>query len=341
MSFWQIMIKIRTKIKLNYKDNCCNSIINAIRFRKLTYSYSNISRNICTKGKNFLFQDGGNKISYDEIYNSKKTDTLMKNPNSNEGIENVDFENITSTEFKLLSQNGFIYDMLPMESVKNGLLTLHELGFSWWGICAVLPWIMKICIVLPLISLIQKVFKNVKTNLTTSLKKHQELQNKFDHDEETLIEKIKELKKYKYNPSFIFIKVFCIGIIQIPIHMTFFFSLRTMWPYFSDWQNGGCLWFCDLSKPDETWGLPIITNCIFLMNVEANSNNYSINEKARRFIKTTLQISSFFMIPVFIYFPSGITLYGISNVAGLSIQRLLLKNANFRKILGLKSQNLS
>merc|ERR1712232_1018811 len=114
-------------------------------------------------------------------------------------------------------------------------------------------------------------------------------------------------------------------------------SLRTMWPCFSDWQSGGCLWFYNLSLPDKTWGLPIIISSLFLLNVELTDNNSNVDNSTRKIVKTTLQASSFFMIPIFIYFPSGFTLYSVSNIAGLAMQRLILKNMNFRKLLGLES----
>ena len=84
-------------------------------------------------------------------------------------------------------------------------------------------------------------------------------------------------KKYGYNPSYVWIRMLAPGLAQAPMHMTFFLTLRTMWPRFQDWKEGGALWFTDLAVTDPTWALPVISGALFLLNIEV-SPSYSFTK---------------------------------------------------------------
>ena len=65
----------------------------------------------------------------------------------------------------------------------------------------------------------------------------------FGHDRVLFKKKKEELKKkYGYNPGTAPYRMLGAALVQAPMHMTFFLSLKTMWPRFADWKEGGkCL----------------------------------------------------------------------------------------------------
>lgn len=119
--------------------------------------------------------------------------------------------------------------------------------------------------------------------------------------------------------------------------MSFFLTLRTMWPRFPDWKEGGLFWFTDLAVSDPTWALPVISGALFLLNIELNSpkHNAQTNPMAGM-MQNGMRAMSFIMVPVFIMFPAGFNLYAVSNIAGFAVQSRLMRHDSFRKMVGLK-----
>ena len=53
-------------------------------------------------------------------------------------------------------------------------------------------------------------------------------------------------------------------------------------------------------------------------------------------MKGVMRGMSFAMVPLFIMFPAGLNVYGLSNIIGFAVQSKLMKNDGFRKVVGLK-----
>eukprot|EP00494_Astrolonche_serrata_P030474 UN30742 len=245
------------------------------------------------------------------------------------GISDANLDNLTSAEMSALSiQDGFIYKVLPTETLKDCLFYFHDTwGFQWFGIVLVAPWIVKAVLVLPLTIKTQKHMEWIAPTQSESMQKVKEIQVQFGHDRALFSKKMNELKsKYGYNPSTAPYRMFGSAIVQAPFHMTFFFSLRTMWPGFGDWKEGGALWFTDLAVPDPTWALPVICGTFMLANTELNMMAQQHKTEAAGMMKTMMRGFSFLMIPMFVFFPSGFTLYTASNILGFACQSALLRN---------------
>lgn len=257
-----------------------------------------------------------------------------------EGVMGIDLDHLTSAEERaIVTQDTFLYRWLPTDTLKDSLFYFHDsLGMEWWQITIICPWVTKAFVVLPLAIFMQKTMEKIAPTQMEAAQKMKEIQIQFGHDRVLAGKKITELKKkFGYNPSWVWVRMIAPGFAQAPLHMSFFLTLRTMWPRFPDWKEGGALWFTDLAVADPTWALPVISGAMFLLNVELNSPKSGAPTNAMAsMMNNGMRAMAFVMVPVFIMFPSGFTLYAVSNIAGFAVQSKLMKNDPFRKMVGLK-----
>ncbi|XP_073456611.1 cytochrome c oxidase assembly protein COX18, mitochondrial isoform X2 [Aquarana catesbeiana] len=97
-------------------------------------------------------------------------------------------------------------------------------------------------------------------------------------------------------------------------------------------QEGGALWFPDLTVPDSTWILPISLGLINLLLVEIFALRKTELSKFQRYISNFIRAVSVVMIPIAASVPSCMALYWVSSsLVGLS-HNLLLKSPAVQRI---------
>lgn len=55
---------------------------------------------------------------------------------------------------------------------------------------------------------------------------------------------------------------------QIPVFLSFFWGLQKIADYVPDYNQGGALWFHDLTVADPTLALPVISSALMVLSVE-------------------------------------------------------------------------
>ncbi|KAI9905748.1 hypothetical protein PsorP6_013863 [Peronosclerospora sorghi] len=76
------------------------------------------------------------------------------------------------------------------------------------------------------------------------------------------------MKKHNVNPF----KSFLTPFVQIPVFLGFFWGLQDIAKYFPEYKEGGIGWFPDLSAPDPTMALPVISSTLLLASVELSGD---------------------------------------------------------------------
>ena len=177
------------------------------------------------------------------------------------------------------------------------------------------------------------------------MKDYRKAANKYKHDREKfnmLTDKIKV--KYGFNPLYTQFRPLLTGICQMPIHMTFYISIRTMYSSYPDWKYGGLYWWTNLSLADPYWILPIgVGACMGLsfMNTMRFQNNDSMvlggGAVPPGMIKVGFAAMALVMVPISHFWSAGFNLYMSANILSYMMQFTLLQNNQFRATFGIKS----
>lgn len=125
---------------------------------------------------------------------------------------------------------------------------------------------------------------------------------------------------------------------QMPIFITFFFTLTEMGVSYPTMAEGGALWFTDLTLPDATYGLPVLTSLTFLAVVEAGgeAGQQQDGEQAKR-MKNVMRGMSLVMIPLTMAQPCSVFVYWITTNLFSMTQTLTLKIPAVKSLFGISS----
>ncbi|XP_040372096.1 mitochondrial inner membrane protein OXA1-like [Rosa chinensis] len=97
--------------------------------------------------------------------------------------------------------------------------------------------------------------------------------------------------------------------IQGPIFISFFLAIRNMAEKVPSFQNGGALWFTDLTTPDSMLILPILTARTFWITVECNMQEGLEGNPVAQTMKTYSRILTAIAIPVMMSFLKALFCY--------------------------------
>ncbi|CAI9587152.1 unnamed protein product [Staurois parvus] len=240
-------------------------------------------------------------------------------------------------------------DSAPVHLAENVLLSLQEItGLPWWAniMCATV--MLRTAVTLPL-SIYQMYILAKVENLQSEIERlAKELQYEVSvygkqqgwSDKDAKFHFRKNMKRIvtelyvrdNCHP----VKASLIMWIQIPMWIFVSLALRnfsfstsgstTGQLLHKQLQEGGTLWFPDLTVPDSTWILPISLGFINLLLVEMFTLRKIELSKFQRYITNFLRAASVVMIPIAATVPSCMALYWVSSsLVGLS-QNLLLKS---------------
>ncbi|VFQ68692.1 unnamed protein product [Cuscuta campestris] len=138
-------------------------------------------------------------------------------------------------------------------------------------------------------------------------------------------------KEYKVSPFTAMKGIF----IQGPVFVCFFLAITNMAEKVPSFKEGGAFWFTDLTTPDGTYILPILTALSFLITVECNAQEGLEGNPAGPIIKNVSRFFAALTIPLTATFPKAIFMYWItSNIFSLTYG-LILKKPEMKKLLGI------
>ncbi|XP_069832881.1 cytochrome c oxidase assembly protein COX18, mitochondrial isoform X2 [Dendropsophus ebraccatus] len=97
-------------------------------------------------------------------------------------------------------------------------------------------------------------------------------------------------------------------------------------------QNGGALWFPDLTMPDSTWILPVLLGSINLLLVEMFALRTVELSRFQKYVTNIVRVISIVMIPIAASVPSSMALYWVSSSFVGLFHNLLLRAPAVRRL---------
>ncbi|KAL3844480.1 hypothetical protein ACJIZ3_001883 [Penstemon smallii] len=123
-------------------------------------------------------------------------------------------------------------------------------------------------------------------------------------------------------------------LITAPIFCSFFFAVSNMAAKVPSFQEGGALWFTDLTTPDTMYILPVLTALTFWITVECNAQEGLEGNPTAGTIKNVSRVFAALTIPFTASFPKAIFCYWItSNLFSLTYG-LVIRRPAVKKFLG-------
>lgn len=141
-------------------------------------------------------------------------------------------------------------------------------------------------------------------------------------------------RKYKIQPMWAFVA----PVFQIPIFAGLFFGLRKMPDLFpQELSAAGMLWFPDLTQPDPTYVLPIMSSAAVLAMFELSKKQMAAQSPGQQGVLMVhfFRLMAVGMVPVTINFNTSVLLMWTTNSSLMLIQTALLQNSIVRRAFGI------
>ncbi|XP_010544829.1 PREDICTED: mitochondrial inner membrane protein OXA1-like isoform X1 [Tarenaya hassleriana] len=124
-------------------------------------------------------------------------------------------------------------------------------------------------------------------------------------------------------------------LIQGTIFVSFFFAIRNMAEKVPSFKSGGTLWFTDLSIPDSSYVLPLLTALTYLITVECDMAAGHEGNPMAGTMKKVSRILSFVLVPVMMSFETALFGFWLtSNLFSIGYG-LVLKRPEVRRLLNI------
>ncbi|KAL6126299.1 hypothetical protein ACLB2K_074350 [Fragaria x ananassa] len=222
----------------------------------------------------------------------------------------------------------------PVAGLQYAIYYVHSFtGLNWWAAIALTTVLIRVATIPLLIGQLRATAKlNLMRPRLEQLK--QEMQN-MEQDPEVLREGQKRMmalfNEYGVTPFSQLKGLF----IQGPIFISFFLAIRNMAEKVPSFQNGGALWFTDLTTPDSLVILPILTAMTFWITVECNMQEGMEGNPVAQTMKTYSRILAVIAIPVMMSFPKALFCYWLtSNIFSLTYG-LAIRSPKVKSLLNL------
>ena len=140
--------------------------------------------------------------------------------------------------------------------------------------------------------------------------------------------------RYEVKPS----RAFIAPLVQLPIFISMFFGLKKMPLLFpATLSTGGMFWFTDLTVPDPTYILPIVSSCTFLALIEMSKEQMLMQRSGPQgaMLINFFRAMSVVSFPVCMTFEASMLLYWVTNNTLTVCQTGILKQPAVRKYFGI------
>ena len=275
------------------------------------------------------------------------TNINYNNKNNNKNNDNKTKYNIINNN--IVIKRKIITDTIPsiFEIIQSSLFSIKTMGqLPWWTTFALSTIIVRTSM-FPLVRS-QLIYTKKITNAIPEISFLYQLLNKrlqgisIQQTEERLKiinVFIKGVSASLKLHDFSILKMLSYPAANISIFLTFIISIREMIKndinFKYGFDDGGLLWFMDLTMKDNTFILPFLA---ITLSYTALDIAFS-NGKGKFFIYTKdfCQCITLLSIPFVIQLPSGIFFYWIPSSMFAITQSLLLRNPNFQKLINIPS----
>ncbi|CAI7842940.1 unnamed protein product, partial [Closterium sp. NIES-54] len=139
------------------------------------------------------------------------------------------------------------------------------------------------------------------------------------------------LKKHNTTPFAPLLGIF----LQAPIFIGFYFAITGMAEHMPSFTTGGAFWFTDLTTPDTTYLLPLMSSAGILAAVELNAAEGMEGAPNAAQMKWFMRGLAVTMVPLTVTFPKAVFCYWITTNVFSLVQGLGLKRPGVRKALGI------
>lgn len=221
----------------------------------------------------------------------------------------------------------------PVGIIQHALEFLHvQADVPWWLAIATTAAFLRLALLPLAVSMQQNTARmfNIQPEVSRILLNMQQCSKNGDQvgqAQEGL--KLADLyRQHRVNPF----KMFFMPLVQMPIFLTFFMAIRRMAAApVESMKTGGLGWFPDLTIPDPTFSLPLLTCVNFLINIELGGETAASNPTYET-TKKILRIGTIAILPITAALPSGLFMYMITTSVLTTVQILLFKQPAVRRL---------
>jgi YidC/Oxa1 family membrane protein insertase len=125
------------------------------------------------------------------------------------------------------------------------------------------------------------------------------------------------------------------GLAQAPFLISLFLALRGLGERFPEINQGGALWFTDLSVPDPYYILPAISSLTMLLSMEINFAVENAPTKQTTIIKYFFRGMCVVFFPLTCFMPTAIFMYWIPSNLWMVAQNSILKTKRGKEFFGI------
>jgi YidC/Oxa1 family membrane protein insertase len=202
------------------------------------------------------------EVTTENIDSATNFTNIIEPATSNDIVETT----LKIGDFKAMGLSNFT----PVGFIEELFEILHvTTGLPWWGTITLATIIIRI----GLFPLLLKSQINI-ARLTKVQPKSEKLMEQIrkarsEGDQQTLMAKSIELKQLYSDNDINMFSSLTLPLVQTPIFISFFFALRKMAELpVPGFEQGGILWFKDLSVPDPQMILPFVGSGTFILILE-------------------------------------------------------------------------
>jgi YidC/Oxa1 family membrane protein insertase len=199
----------------------------------------------------------------------------------------------------------------PLTSLISGELNLfHSLGAPWW--LAIVLLTLSVRAALFPLTLQQVRGMRAMQELRPEL---ENIRSRYRDDREKQQQKLAELyKERRINPLSGFLPL----LIQMPVFITLYYTVRSFESHVPGFVHGGLLWFTDLSRSDPYFVLPALFAGIMLASQELVLRN--AESRQRGFMRIMPLALAIFLSR----FPAALLLYYVTSNSVTFLQNLMI-----------------
>lgn len=244
---------------------------------------------------------------------------------------------------KAATAGGWFFSK-PMAAIELLLTTVHDTtGLPWWATIAATTFSVRVCL-LPLqiyqsksVARMAIIRPQIDELGATMREASQKGTPKGLEDAEKARQALQKLFDRNHVRPWMTI-VGAIG--QLPLWISFFFTMRHLVREGAGLglEQGGALWFPDLTQPDPYYLLPLGMGTSFFYMVSLGDPGQTPGapvDPRQQQMKQMMKFSAFAMVPLTASFQSGVFLYWITTNATSITQTLLLRQPAVRQVVGL------
>lgn len=209
--------------------------------------------------------------------------------------------------FESLGLGGYT----PVGFFERILEIMHvDFGMPWWGAIAVCTVAVRV-LISPLVIMSQRNAAKMNNHMPElqllQIKMSEARQSGNALDSARYAQEVMLFMKEKQLNPF---KNVLVPLAQAPLFVSFFMGLRNMaGKPVESMVDGGLFWFTNLTVPDPTYLLPLITSATLLVTIEIGTDSARINASNLGMMKYVLRFLPIIIFPFTINFPSAILTY--------------------------------